>query len=233
MTRSDPVPPVRLARITGVFYLIIIVLGLWSELGVRSRLIVAGDATATAENLTASEFLFRAGIAGDLIVFLSDVAVAVLLYVLLRPAGWTLSLLSAGFRLTGTAIYGLNLLHLLAALLVLGQADPLPAFAPEQLHALALLFLDVHRHGYDLGLAFFGVHCFVLGWLLVRSPAFPTVLGVLMVLAALNYLIGSFTLFLFPQVAPALAPVYVVALVAELSLCLWLLIKGVRTPSTA
>jgi len=224
-------PSVRLARLTGVLYLVIIVLGLFSEVGVRSRLVVRGDATATAENILASEFLFRLGFLSDVIVFLCDVAVAALFYVLLAPAGRVLSLVAAAFRLTGTALYGTNLLHMFAALLLLGGTASVSALDPEQRQALALLFLDIHRHGYDLGLLFFGVHCVVLGVLLYRSVSFPGILGVLMVLAAVAYLVGGFTLFLFPTATATVAPLYGLALVGEVSLCLWLLIKGVRTPA--
>jgi hypothetical protein len=222
--------PATLARLTGVLYLLIIVLGLYSELGVRGSLIAAGDATATAANITASAALFRAGFASDLLVFLCDVAVAVLLYVLLRPVSRTLALMAAAFRLLGTAIYGVNLLNYLAVPLVLGDGDYLAAFDPAQLQALALLLLDIHRHGYDLGLVFFGVHCLLLGWLLYRSEYFPGVLGILMVLAGLGYLAGSLTLFLFPDYEAAVAPVYVAPLAGELGLCLWLLAKGMRVP---
>jgi len=219
---------VTVARVTGVLYLIIIVCGLFSEVYVRSGLIVRGDAVATASHITASELLFRFGFVSDVIVFLCDVAVAVLLYVLLRPVSKTLSLMAAGFRLTGTAIYGVNLLNYFAAVLLLSGADYLVVFEPGQLHALALLFLEIHRHGYDLGLVFFGLHCLVLGYLLFKSDYFPKILGVLMVLASLGYLVGSFTLFLFPEYQTAIAPVYVAPLIGELSLCLWLIIKGVR-----
>jgi hypothetical protein len=226
--RSTEVSPVTYARITGVLYLIIIVFGLFSELYVRSTLIVRGDAAATASSIMASEGLFRIGLASDVVVFLCDVAVAALFYVLLRPVGRTLALTAAGFRLVGTAIYGVNLLNHFAAVHVLSGADYLTAFEPGHLHALALLFLDVHKHGYDLGLIFFGLHCLVLGYLLYESDLFPRVLGVLMVLAGAGYLIGSFTLFLLPDRAAAIAPVYAAPLIGEVSLCLWLLIRGVR-----
>lgn len=219
---------VTLARVTGVLYLIIIVCGLFSEVVVRSALIVRGDAAATASQIANSELLYRFGFASDIVVFLCDVAVAVLFYVLLRPVSQTLSLMAAGFRLTGTAIYAVNLLNSFVALLLLSGAEYLSAFEPGQLQALALLFLEAHRHGYDLGLVFFGVHCLVLGYLLFKSDHFPKILGVLMGFAALGYLIGSFTLFLFPGYAAAIAPIYVAPLIGELSLCLWLLVKGVR-----
>jgi len=162
---------------------------------------------------------------------LSDVAVAVLFYVLLRPVGKAVSLVTAGFRLTGTAIYGVNLLNHFAALLLLNGGDYLAPFDPGQINALALFFLELHGHGYDLGLVFFGLHCLGLGYLFFRSDLFPRVLGVLMVLASFGYIIGSTTLFLFPGQADAVAPVYIAPIIGEVALCLWLIIKGVRTPS--
>jgi hypothetical protein len=221
--------PKKTARVTGVLYLIIIVCGMFSEVYIRAGLIVPGDAATTADNIAASELLFRVGFASDMFVFLSDVAVAVLLYVLLRPVSRIVALIAAAFRLAGTAIYGVNLLNYFVALLLLGGADYLAVFEPVQLDAMALLFLEMHGHGYDLGLVFFGLHCLMLGYLLFRSDLFPRILGVLMVLAAFGYVVGSFTRFLFPHYSAAVAPIYVAPLVGELSLCLWLLAKGVST----
>lgn len=225
--------PVAYARFTGLLYLIIIVFGLFSEVYVRSSLIVRGDAAATASKILASEWLFRVGFASDLVIFLCDVAVAVLLYMLLRSVSKTGSLISAGFRLTGTAIYGVNLLNYFAALLLLNGAEYLKAFDSSQLNALALVFLDIHKHGYDLGLVFFGLHCLVLGYLLFKSDYFPRILGILMVLAGIGYVVGSFTLFLFPEFTAVIAPIYIAPLIGELSLCLWLLIKGVNAQNIA
>ena len=99
---------------------------------------------------------------------------------------------------------------------------------PDQLDALALLMLDLHGYGYDLGLLFFGASCLVLGYLIARSGYFPRVLGYLVIAAGFAYLIGSYTLFLLPDYAAAIEPIYIVSIVSELSLCLWLLIKGVN-----
>ncbi len=227
-----PTPPATLtprtlARLTGALYLVIIACGMFSEVIVRGGLIVRGDAPATIAGILTSEGLFRLGFASDLVVFLCDVAVAILLYVLLRPVDRTLALIAAGFQLVGTAIYGVNLLNHFAVLLIVSGADYLAVFEPAQLQALALLFLDIHKHGYDLGLVFFALHCLVLGYLIYRSGYFPRFLGVLLVLAGLGYLVGSGTLFLFPDGVGAVAPVYAAPLVGELALCFWLLIKGV------
>ncbi len=216
----------NLGRITGFLYLVIIVLGIFSEVGIRGALVVPGDAAATAARIAGSEFLFRVGVASDIVVFLADVAVAVLLYVLLLPVGRTASLTAAGFRLTGTAIYGVNLLNQLAAILLLGGGAYAQGMGTEGVQALALFFMELHGHGYDLGLVFFGLHCMVLGYLLLRSRAFPGVLGVLLALAGVGYLVGSFALFLFPARASAVEMVYVAPLVGEVAFCLWLLVRG-------
>lgn len=226
--QSKEASALALARTAGILYLVIIVCGLFSEVYVRSGLIVSGDAAATASNISGSEFLFRVGFVSDLVAFVSDVAVAVLLYVLLRPVSKTISLVTAGFRLTGTAIYGVNLLNHFAVLILLSGADFLAAFDPGQVQALSLFFLELHGHGYDLGLVFFSFHCLGLGYLLLKSDYFPKVLGVLMVFAFLGYIIGSGTLFLFPHLAEAVAPVYVAPLIGEVGFCFWLIIKGVR-----
>ena len=231
MPRTDPVP--RLMAVTGILYLVIFCLGLSSELVVRGGLIVPGDAAATANNILAYEWLFKAGFAGDLLVFLCDVAVAMLLYVLLLPAGKTASLVSSGFRLAGTAIYGANLLNYYAPLLILGGSGSMDSFNPEQLNSLALLFLEIHKHGYDLGLVFFGAHCLVLGYLLFRSPDFPKILGIFMFLAGAAYVAGSLTLFLWPRYTAAVEPIYALPVIGELSLCLWLLLRGARGKARA
>ena len=165
------------ARVAGILYLIIIVCALFSEVIVRSGMVVPGDAIATASNISRSEFLFRVGLVSDLIAFLSDVVVAVLLYILLRPVSQVLSLTAAGFRLTGTAIYGVNLLNHLAPLLLLGGSGFLGVFDRGQVEGLALFFLELHGHGYDLGLVFFGGHCLAIGYLLYKSDFVPKILG--------------------------------------------------------
>lgn len=219
------------ARIAGVLYLVIIVCAGFSEGFVRSSLIVPGDADGTVANIMASEMLYRIGFVCDLIAFMSDAAVAVLLYVLLRPVSKPLSMVAASFRLLAhPAIATVNLLNHFAVLLLLRGSEYLSAFAPEQLNALVMVMLNAHHYGYLIGGAFFGIHCLLLGYLLTRSDLFPGWLGVLLIVAAFGYLIESFGGFLFPgHEAVYLMIVLVPASVAELSLCGWLLIKGVRS----
>nr|WP_320189990.1 DUF4386 domain-containing protein [uncultured Desulfobacter sp.] len=225
MKKATKIPAATDARITGLLYLVIIALGLYSELFIRSNLISYENADITARNILSSQWLFRMGFFYDLVIFICDVVVAFLLYVLLKPASRKAAMISTGFRLTGTAIYGGNLLNYVAAILVLSHPGYLSSFNSEQINAMALVFLNMHRHGYDLGLIFFGMHCLFLGYLIFKSDNFPGILGLLMVCAGIGYLIGSLTLFLSPGCASEIAPVYIAPIIGEISLCLWLLIK--------
>jgi len=220
--------PQRLARLAGVLYLIIIVFGLSGELFIRSGIIVTGDAAATAANIAASEGLFRLGFFTDSIMVLCDVALAVLLYVLLRPVSRTISLMAMCFRLVQAAVLALNLLHYHAAILLVSGPGNEAAIGGEPLNALASFFLDLYTHGYDLGLLLFGMSCLFLGCLVYRSKYLPRFIGVPMIAAAFVYLAGSYIRFLAPRFVGTFTPFYLVAVVAELTMCLWLLVKGVK-----
>jgi len=223
--------PLIYARVAGVLYLIIIVCGIYSEAYVRASLIVSGDAAATSANILAAEGLFRSGFVADTIMLFSDVAIAIMFYVLLRPVSNSLALIVTVFRLTQAAILGFNLLNYHAALLLLTGPGYMTAFTPDQLNEQAMLFLDMHSHGYDLALLFFSFSSFILGYLVIKSDFFPGILGYGLIAAAAVYLSGGFAHFLFPDDLPLIEPFYIVPLIAELSFCLWLLIKGVRTAS--
>ena len=225
---TTKISPLIYARVAGFLYLIIIVFGIFSEVFIRSSLIVAGDATATAANILDSEGLFRFGFFADILMLLSDVAIAVLFYVLLKPVSKTLALIAAAFRLTQTAILNFNLLNYYAALLLLNGVEYATAFTPDQLNVLAMLLLDMHSHGYDLGLIFFGLSSLILGYLVIKSDYFPIILGYGLIAAALVYLTGSFTRFLFPDYISFIEPIYIMPLITEVSFCLWLLVKDIR-----
>lgn len=160
-----------------------------------------------------------------------DAIVAVLLYVLLRPVSKSLALVAASLRLIAhPAIASINTLNQYMALQLLNGAEYLTVFSPEQLHALALLFLTAHSYGYLIGGIFFGLHLLVLGYLLYRSDLFPAILGGLVVLAAVGYLTESFAFFLVPAYEPiASTIVLVTAVIGEMVLALYLVVKGTKS----
>src|SRR5581483_5075627 len=195
MKNSPPqFSPQAYARIGGVLYLIIIAAGLFAEAFVRDRLIVGADAAATATNIMAHALMFRLGIAADLSTFLCAIPLTVILYVLLKPVDRNLALLMVIFNFVQDAIGGLNALNTYKPLQLLGGADYLRVFSPEQLQAMALLSLKAHAVGFGLALIFFGFSCLAPGYLIFASGFLPKALGMLMAIAGACYLINSFAL---------------------------------------
>lgn len=227
-TRLADLDPRRLARTAGVLYLVIIVSGLFSELVVRGTLVVPGDAAATAANILRADTLFRVGVASDLVMVVADVGIAIALYVLFAPVSRALSAAAAAFRLTQAAVLALNLLHQFGALLVLRHGGALTAFDPDQLEALALLLLELHRYGYLLGLVLFAGNLLVTGYLVYRSGFLPRTLGVLAVLAAAGYVTDTLMFVLLAGYGGAASDLVLApAFVFEIGFAAWLLVRGV------
>jgi hypothetical protein len=140
-------------------------------------------------------------------------------------------LLAAFFSLVGCAVGAVVALGHYAPLLILGGADYLKAFDPHQLQALARLSLKLHGYGEDVSIVFFGLYCALLGYLIFRSSYFPKFLGILLTIGGLCYLINSFADFLSPAFSAKIpALILLPPGIAELSLCLWLIIVGVNVP---
>jgi hypothetical protein len=217
------------ARVGGLLYLIIIILGALGEAVVRGSIVVPGNATATAANLRSMEWLWRLGVAGEVVLLTCAIALALILYVLLRPVSRDLALLAVFFNLVSIAIEGVGAVSLAAALLPMTGAGYVNAFTPEQLNVMALLSVRTHTAGFGIALIFFGVECVILGYLISRSGYMPRTIGVLMQVAGVCYVINSFALLLSPPLSSRLFPAILIpSLIAELSLALWLLVKGVR-----
>lgn len=222
--------PQLYARLCGALYLYILVAASFAELFVRGKLVVSRDAAATAANIMSNESLFRLGFSGELLHLACDVAIAILLYALLRPVDRNIALLAASMRLACDLILAVASLSHFAALRLLGGSDYLDSFQPDQLHGLALLVMNLHGDGYAIGLMFFGFACLSLGYLIFKSGYLPKVVGVLLAVAGACYLVNSFAHFLYPAAGALLfnAGILLPCFVAELSLTVWLLVKGVN-----
>jgi hypothetical protein len=155
--------------------------------------------------------------------------VAVILYALLRPIDRNIALLAAFMRFACVIVLAVASLSHFAALKLFADAGYLNTFSQDQLHTLALLALKLHGDGYAISLVFFSFACLSLGYLIFRSGYLPRTIGVLMAIAGICYLINSFSHFLAPAFAATLFPgLFVPIFVAELSLALWLTVKGVN-----
>ncbi|MDP9320269.1 MAG: DUF4386 domain-containing protein [Chloroflexota bacterium] len=227
--RSVALSPRKAALVAGFGYLGILVVDTIA-LSLVDGLIVRGDAAATASKITASESLFRLGIASWIVVLALDAVVAWALYIFLEPVDRHLSMLAAWFRLVFVAIAGSALVGLLSASRLLSTAGNSTAFEPDQFAALAMLSLSPYEYAFNVGYVFFGLHILCLGYLILKSDYVPRLLGVLLVVASAGYFIDSFASVVSSNYADnqALFIVFVAvpALVAEYSLAFWLLIKG-------
>ena len=217
----------NIARIAGVLTLLIVVFAPFSMIYVPTTLVVPGDAATTANNIMASEGLFRLGMSIDSIIFLIEIVLTVLLYILLKPVNKTLSLVAAFSRLAMTVIQGINLLNHFFVLLLLGGASYLTVFAPDQTNALVMLFLNAHESVVLIWGLFFGLHLLVLGYLVYKSGYIPRISGVFLVIASLCYFTQFFGNILFPQNKSIFTMIGILSTL-EIALPLGLLIKGVN-----
>jgi hypothetical protein len=226
--RTIEISPQLYARTGGLFYLVITSTAMFAEGFVRGQIVVSGNAAATAANIMGSQTFFRAGLAADLVNCALDVAVAVILYVLLRPVNRNLALLAALLRIVADTILGsVGLLHL-AAIVILSGGDSLQAFSAKQLEDLAYLALKLHGLGYSISIVFFGFGCGVLGYLVYRSTYLPGLIGVLLVVTGFCYLFDSFATIVAPSFSGNLYPwLLLPGFVSELALCIWLIFKGI------
>lgn len=218
----------KTARVAGGLYLIIFIVAPFAfEFG-RTSVVVPGDATATVNNIMASESVFRIGMVAESIVVLVEIVLAAILYVLLKPVNKALALAAAFSRLAEAVVQAVNLFTALPGLLFLGGAGYLTVFEPAQLDALVLLFLDMNAFVVLVWGLLFGFHLLLLGYLVYKSGFWPRILGILLLLASLGYLAQSYGHILAPQYDGLLATVVVaLAVPGELAFTVWLLWKGV------
>ncbi len=223
----------KTARMAGFLYLMFLITLIFAEDAVRSKLIVFGDGTATANNIMASEGLFRIGFMSDLLSAVFFLLSAWALYVLLKPVDKNLALLFVLLILSGVAIQCINMLNQFAALLLLSGADYLKVFQADQLQALPMLFLNLYKNGFIIAQVFYGAWLFPLGYLVFKSGFLPRILGILLMIDCFGVLIWFFQFFLFPGYEVITYPGLIVSLIAEFSLALWLLIMGAKDQKPA
>jgi hypothetical protein len=220
--------PLVLARITGALYIMLLPLGIFSGFYVPASLFIAGDASATASNIMASEALFRINLLSWIVVFAIDIVLSVLLYVLLRPVSKTISLVAASIRLAYSAMQGVNLIILALPLLLLSGASYLAVFETTQLNALVLLSINAYDYAFNIAILFFGIHVFVIGYLVIKSGYIPKILGILFLFASLAYLFDTSARLLFSNYGEISIFLVIPIVIGEIAFPLWLLIKGVR-----
>lgn len=225
ISKASPDAIQAYARTAGVLGLISIMAGGFGEAYVPAVLVVPRDAAATAAGILTSESLFRWGFTAYLVEAVCDVGLTLLFYLLLRVVRKDLALLAVFFRLIGTAGFAMAQVFYFSALPIVGGADHLKAFSPEQLRTLALLSLNVSGYGQTVFTMFYGVGSVLLGYLMYRSRFLPKFIGVLLALSGVGFVAKTFTWAIAPSYSSSL--LLMPAGVAALALTGWLLVKGV------
>ena len=216
------------ARMAGIFYLLTIITSVVSLFAV-GKLVVYGDAAATARNIAAHLQLFRLGYTTNLIATLCYVAVTALFYGLFKPVNRNVSLLAAFVSLIGCTMGAVSCLFYFAPSVLAPNAPALRALNDEQLQALALVFLKVATQANNIGLTFFGAYCVLIGYLILRSTFLPRIVGVLMAIGGLGWLTNSFAASVSPTLAAHLSPyIMLPGVLGETVLTVWLLVAGVN-----
>ena len=213
------------ARIAGLFEMLEALTSGFGQVIVPGMLIVSGNAAATAANMLAHGLLFRFSVLAALIGVACHIAWLFLFYELFKPVNRSLSLLAAFVGLVAIAIQACSSLFQVAPLIAMEAGQSFSAFNVEQLQALTLMFLRFSARAFNTYLAFFGVWCVLIGYLILRSSFMPRLLGVLEAFSGLCWLT-----FLWPPLAHYLSPYnQVLAAPGELALMLWLLVMGVSS----
>src|SRR5216117_1835753 len=225
-------PIKKAARIAGAIYLSMVITGPFSLIYVPSKLIVRGNAAATAENILAHETMFRLAILADLIGAVIFIGLAIALYRLLSGVNKTWAGLMVAFVLVSAAVGFLNTLNNIAALTLFRGADFLAVFDKPQRAALGMLFICLHSQGIFIDEMFWGLWLFPFGLLVFRSGFLPRFIGVWLMINCFSYVALSITALFFPEYYGLAFKMAQPVLFGELAIMLWLLIKGAKVPTT-
>ena len=195
----------------------------------RFTLVDLNDSAVTAQNIGNQEFLFRMGFVADLIMQLAYFLLPVVLYQLLKKTSKELAGLMVLSVTVAVAIMCINMLNHYAPLLLLNHNIYTSAFSTEQINNSVSFYLEMHNKGYHIAQLFFGLWLLPLGYLVFKSERFPKIIGILLIVGCFGYLTDFLIYFLYPENSIALSE-YITAPadLGEFSLCLYLLIKGVK-----
>jgi hypothetical protein len=225
--------PTNPGRVAGLLYCTAGLSGAFSVMYLSNTLIVPGNASATANNIRASEMLFRIGIVSELISSIALVFLVLALYRLLQGVNRTLATVMVILVLVAIPVALLNVANKVAVLTLVRGPDFLSVFDKPQLEALAMLFLRLHSAGLFVAQIFWGLWLIPFGLLVMRSGSIPRILGVLLIANGLAYPVVSLTWLLLPAHAGLVTRLALIPEMGELWIMLWLLIKGAEVHPVA
>lgn len=220
----------QLARIAGLFYLVVVLTGIFSLAYVPSKLVVWDNAATTFQNIASNPFLFRLGILGSVLCYLAFLFLPITLYKLLKPVNPAVAKLMVLLVWVSIPMSFSNIQNKFTVLSLVGKAPYLHDLPDGFLQAQAMLFLDHYENGILTAQVFWGLWLFPLGYLVYKSGILPRFLGVFLMLGCIGYLInftGNTLLSDYSALGIA-SMVRLPATIGEIGTCLWLLLLGAK-----
>jgi len=221
---TGEITPRTMSRLTGIFYTVTILGGVFAQGFVAERLINFGNAATTASNILANESLYRTGFTVYLMEMTAQIVMTLLFYYLLKPVSRSGALVGTVLGLTGCVIKTVARIFFIAPLFVLHKGGPLSGYNPEQLNSLALVLLRINDEGAAIALAFFGPSTFIQGWLMLKSTYVPKWIGILAIVGGV-----AWTSFYWPPLGRAMFNISaIIGLVGSFATIVWLIVYGVN-----
>jgi hypothetical protein len=220
-------PLKKTARVAGLWYLFLVILGIYGIMYIQSQIIVDGNAAATTNNLLAHQFLFRTGIFSALAGNFIFIFLVLALYRLLKHVNEHQAKLMVILVLVQVPISFLLELFNFTSLMIL-KGEVMKAIGPAQKQDFVMLFLNIHSYGMIISEVFWGIWLIPLGQLVYSSGFIPRIIGVLLIIGGIAYMIDSFIFLLFPRYFSFVSKFIVLSSLGEIAIMLWLLIKGVK-----
>lgn len=218
------------ARAAGLLYLLACITAPFSLIYVPRKLMVMGDATATADRLRASETILRLGIASELLSSILITFAVLALYRLFKRVNADHALAMVTLLLVSIPVVLLNVVNSIAASTMVSGADFLSVIDKGKVDAWAYFFLRLHSQGLFVAQIFWGLWLFPFAMLVIRSGFIPRILGVFLIIAGAGYMISSFAALFVPHYARLVSQFAMFLEMGELPILLWLLIKGAKEP---
>ena len=218
----------RWARVAGLAMLLSIIFGSLGEMVLPGRIIVSGDANATAANLLSNPGLVRGSFATYLVEGICDLALAGIFYILLKSVNRNLALLSAFFGIGSMILFAVAQSSFYSATLAVGDSSGMSAFSADQRNAIAMLAVRISYAIAGLFLILYGIASMLRGYLLARSGYLPKIIGILFMIGGAGFVLRTVTLLLAPAYSSTI--MLMPMALGGIPLMLWLLIKGVRPP---
>jgi hypothetical protein len=212
----------RKARIAGLLYLVVVLTGMFSLAYVPSKLIVLDNASATVQNIIASELLFRLGIVAGLVCYTFFLFLPLALYQLLKSVDKNYARVMVILAVVSVPISFINIQNRFAVLSLISNPGE-----QEQV----MFYLKQYNTGILILKIFWGLWLFPFGYLVFKSGFLPKVLGILLMAGCFGYLLDFLGQAIFPAAYGEMGIstfVRLPASIGEIGTCLWLLIMGAK-----